>query len=290
MNKKCYLLLVVALVMVMAWSTSAFAWTVQNHPHNNNSQTAYDAAKILRGYYDITDAITGTSADRFLYWDVYYHMVGVDTFTIIKWWGGEIDSCETAAMCYDTRSGKCPKEMTLVWTDSLQQIIGVPQVVVTNCNSFDGGNHAFALANDWHAWDGAALPPAPGDGAGVPMGPIEVTNLAYTVIDVPYPMEQIDSSLFDDPGLDWISLGNHLIDPGEEVEFDIGPIPPGKFVLFGAEIEGGGTHTWHFGEFSTSEDIPTLSEWAMIIFAVVIMALMTYVVVRRRRSVQPTTA
>lgn len=42
--------------------------------------------------------------------------------------------------------------------------------------------------------------------------------------------------------------------------------------------------------FYVNTDIPTLSEWAMIIFAVVILALMTYVVVRRRRSLQPTTA
>jgi hypothetical protein len=53
------------------------------------------------------------------------------------------------------------------------------------------------------------------------------------------------------------------------------------------------TETLHFestNEMHPSSSIPTLSEWAMIIFAVVIMALMTYVVVRRRRSLRPTTA
>jgi hypothetical protein len=42
--------------------------------------------------------------------------------------------------------------------------------------------------------------------------------------------------------------------------------------------------------FVDPQPIPTLSEWAMIIFAVVIVGLLTYVMVRRRRRIQPTAA
>jgi hypothetical protein len=49
-----------------------------------------------------------------------------------------------------------------------------------------------------------------------------------------------------------------------------------------------------FDNFYTSSlppsGIPTLGEWALIVFAVVILGMMTYVFVRRRRGIRPTAA
>jgi hypothetical protein len=45
-----------------------------------------------------------------------------------------------------------------------------------------------------------------------------------------------------------------------------------------------------FGIGDIPSDIPTLSEWALIVFAVLIVASITYVLIRRRRRAYPASA
>ncbi len=291
MNKKYLFLLVIALVMVMAWSTSAFAidWTDNEYPINNTGQTVYDAVKILEGHVRILNAMTTVNSPGHGTFD-FYHVWYFGNFTVIKWWGGQVLPGQRASLCFKRPQGQKSTTIAIYFTDEHHNIVSGPVPVGTFGVVAQEGDFLLTIDNDWTHWVGDTIPPAPGDGSGAPVGPIDVGNLQYAVVDEEFTMAELNPDLLIDPGITWTPLGSFPLNPGESEEYNLGALPSGKFVVVAAVIEGMGAETEHLMQFSTTDDIPTLSEWAMIVFAVVIMALMTYVVVRRRRSIQPTTA
>jgi hypothetical protein len=142
-------------------------------------------------------------------------------------------------------------------------------------------------------WNGDVYPPEQGDGPGEPFDPILVSQAAYAFSDVELAMEQLNDSLWGPYStLEWVPLGpDYVAEYGEGIDFDIGSVPRATYVLVRSYLEGGGLESYEVVQISPDElAIPTLSEWAMIVFAVVILSLMTYVVIRRRKQIQPTTA
>ncbi|MFH2054683.1 MAG: hypothetical protein ABIJ61_01880, partial [bacterium] len=79
------------------------------------------------------------------------------------------------------------------------------------------------------------------------------------------------------------------LNPGQEIFFDVAGIDPGLPIYYYGETAPASEPTDVYPQldvFLVSADaIPTLSEWAMIIFAVVILGMITYVVIRKRRNI-----
>jgi hypothetical protein len=108
----------------------------------------------------------------------------------------------------------------------------------------------------------------------------------------------LDSMTVDNPmvtGLTWVGPFVDTLPgiPGESSEIITDPMPQEGGVLVRYDVVADGNVEAVFINQAVLEppgNIPTLSEWAMIVFAVVILALMTYVVIRRRKNIQPTTA
>ncbi|MCX6829517.1 MAG: IPTL-CTERM sorting domain-containing protein [candidate division Zixibacteria bacterium] len=129
------------------------------------------------------------------------------------------------------------------------------------------------------------------DFAGCPY-PTIIRNITFAVLPEEIPLDSLNAQNAHLASmLQPLATGPFTMDSvGDSVYFDIPtPIPFGSVVVY--RFEGGigspnefvdfGQHHW----VAPPGVIPTLTEWGLIIFAVLLVGFMTWVVVRRRRRV-----
>jgi hypothetical protein len=248
-------------------------------------------------------------------------MEGVNDFELILWgegltcddisdfyngWGIYYPGCQ---LCEDLGDGR----IMIRWYDPDNPIPfctyvhfgvrfypGSPDVFVESATWTIDGVPVGGIDLIWQTWVGTAECPV-GDIIWYPMGTPKATGpeppftveRKWAYVPEPIPLDSLTQGNSMLEGLDWSVPEIEIMDgtPGQNYEIWTPPLPQEGAVIFTYTVSGGRQIEMVFineAELQPPSDIPTLSEWAMIIFAVVIMALMTYVVVRRRRCVQPT--
>jgi hypothetical protein len=177
---------------------------------------------------------------------------------------------------------------------------GAPDVYAVTATWTVDGDPVGGIDAIWQTWVGTAECPVgdyiwfpmSGPKASGPQPPYTIERMwAYTPEVIPLDSLTQGNSMLE--GLDWSEPQIEIMygEPGENLEMWTDPLPQEGGVIFTYTVSSARQIEMVFinqAELEPPSDIPTLSEWAMIIFAVVIMALMTYVIVRRRRCVQPT--
>jgi hypothetical protein len=282
-------LLALTLVIVIAWSGTVLAdveaYDIQEMYHNGTGQTAYDLTKILEGDVQVDDFYGGIVFPEH---EVNHFCPG---YTFVHFWGDSIPDSGSTWACFNV-SGveEYAKVVSAFWTDENGNNIGPAGPATETSTHMWEGDVLLEVHHNNVVWDGD-YPPQSGDGPGTPWGPIQINEIYYTVSDSMYSLADLNEDLFTDPELVWIPLADVELYYGDTETYNLGPLPDNDVLIVRYAAEGDGQMSLEMYQIRISDvQIPTLSEWAMIIFAVVIMALMTYVVVRRRRSVQPTTA
>lgn len=125
-------------------------------------------------------------------------------------------------------------------------------------------------------------------------GPVEVANLQYAVVPEVIPVEDLSYDLEELP---WIlaDMPKFVLSPGDSIEV-VGPpeeseiadsvlVLRGMLVYQAACDDSTYIDTVPFAAeiFEETEPIPTLSEWGLIIFCVLLLGWMAWVVLRRQR-------
>jgi hypothetical protein len=289
-NTRHWLLVVVVLALfVLTTGSPVFAiWQVNQHYHNNmaDSATAYDLTKIIRGNVHIMNVALGTP---FTVFDSL--TFGFPPRTIFHWSGGVVPHCSWFHGCFQTDTR--PRSVAAFWTDSLGHKIGRAGPVHIFEITYNPVTQeaAFTLINDWQEWNGAGFPPQPGDDFGDYVGVVQVLDAKYALDDANRVLADLDSTLLVTPGIVWHPLAELIgpINPGDSLMqvVNVGELPPGRnidvyFAMQGPSGEG--AYDVVVLQRPTGV-IPTLSEWGIIIFGVVLIGFITWVFLKRRQVI-----
>jgi len=279
-NLRRWLLVASAMGMVFAWSITAHAHWYNQCYKNSTGQTAYDLTKIVTTNAAVTEAMKNHPFEKYVILSF-----GPRPWTFIHWYDGHVPPNGLASGCFVTEATEI-EVLGAWWTDSLGRFIGMAEKLPTvRILERPGG---VAMAQIGHVavdWTGAGFPPEPGDGPGDPLGPIEVTELNWAVIDRELPPEMLNDSLWGPfSHIIWQPLGDLLLSYGDSTVFDLGPQTPGNTILVRVNLANdGGYEVVQYR--MRGGDIPTLTEWGLIIFAVLLSAWMAWMFLRRRRRV-----
>lgn len=141
----------------------------------------------------------------------------------------------------------------------------------------------------WYDWTGLGWPPAPNDDFGDPLGPITGTDVYYGIIDVNRPLEELNEELYDDPDITWVQLADFQLSSGADpCSYNLGILSSTDFVLFRFVASAEGTQTETIHQFQPSPPIrrpPTVSEWGLIVMALLLALAGTIAIVRRKQQI-----
>ncbi|MCP4583861.1 MAG: hypothetical protein GY839_19800 [candidate division Zixibacteria bacterium] len=220
---------------------NAGGWVNQQLYHNTTEQTAYDLVTVLQGEWNVLAAIHMP----FPFHSVTYFPPPQD-YTVIRWWGAQVDSCTYANGCFTaeygniiTQAGKAV--ITSWWSDiNGQKTIEVPKVDGNAGWNPDLEGLHIEILHNWINWVGQGWPILPSDGPGEPHGPITLTDLYYAVTDIQRPMEELNDSLFENPSLAWIPLSDTVLNYGEIAPYNLGNLDSSDVVLVRFSISSEG--------------------------------------------------
>lgn len=256
------------MAVVMLWSCSAFAWNNQEHYQNKTGQTAYGLTKILAGTHSITDAIHTTFSNHTV-----IHSLGK---TIISWSGGTVPNNGSASVCFETKSGHKAPVVCVYWTDESGNMIGsipvmgsYPQASLRTVSGPGGPTVVATVTN------------AASQCGGTPQ-PIELSDIGYAFEDrEPYTMEELNCDLGGwtptDPAVCTLKVGLSK-------DFDLGTYTRGNLVRFMYRATVGTAQLDCEIVQSTVPLVPALTEWGLLVLAVLVLASGVWVVIQRKRT------
>lgn len=128
---------------------------------------------------------------------------------------------------------------------------------------------------------------SPGGGAG---STITISNAMYALVNIPIPLDSLNGFNASLAALltNAVPGGNTFsVSANSSVSRTISSVGPGKYIIFRYDVSApsdSGQVTDFVQVGPTFTAIPTLSEWALIIFSVLLLGLMTYYVIRRRQA------
>lgn len=296
MNTKRITIIIVTVTLftLLASGNPALAtWDVQEKCFNNTGQDAYDLTKIvvMPEGGAVTSAISNQLGDpnittypptvkpgsvSFIHWEVKYPPdVPVP--------GTPVPPDGWVWACFNV-SGQ-PKPANAFWTDQNGNIIGMAAVEVTASGERDEqGNVWVRVGHSWIEWTGRRWPPSTGDALGAPLGPITGTDVYYAITNVRRSLEELNEARYDDPDIKWERLADfRLTSGGDPASYNLGRLSNRDFVLlrFVATAERIRTETIH--QFQPPSEIPTVSQWGLIIMAVLLVSAGAIVIRRRQR-------
>jgi hypothetical protein len=125
-----------------------------------------------------------------------------------------------------------------------------------------------------------------------PDGPLGVFFPNFAVFDHAIPLDSLNElnpllaqTLQPVPGIDSFTVA-----PGDFYTIQVpGTVDPGQYVVLRYEVMGSaGAIDYVQFQVSPSGSIPTLSEWGLIIFSILLLGWMAFMITRRRRRSQVT--
>jgi hypothetical protein len=277
-NQKRRLLQAMAVtVLVVGFSTSAFAWNVQEHLTNLTGQNVNDLTKIVISAGGVTDAITNdfgapTISNGILYDSIHWGP------------GADLPPGGTTFGCFNVDTAG-PVLATSFWTNDgvIVGLAGVEVTVVEDLSGGGGGDLILDISNDWVHWGGTVWPAELGDDFGPPVGPIALTDVFYAYVNISRPMEELNADLNTDPSITWQPLPNMNLGSGAQDTFDLG-IPQDDVVLFRFVAAGAGLSTPTIHQFGEPV-VPVMSPWATGLMLVVLTTMgMLALFVRRHAT------
>jgi hypothetical protein len=263
---------------------------------------ANDFFKVFLGHIRV---IRATSSDWGPGTVHYYTILGVQ-FTFVRWESPnpllDVSACDYIGFCVSTHSNpKWWRAICGVWTWN-----GIP-VGWTGPLWWqwpwrrwinDAWRVTFHVQNGWKEYVGVDWPPLPdvpavGDYIACPT---IATEVHYALIDTLLPLEELNPDLWDgtnDPS--WQTLTDLTLDPQQRGSWDLGDLDLDQVVLVRMVLADAGcqpdidaaTEIFQFqvGEsIERADEIPTLSQWGLIILGVLLVGAATVLIVRRRRA------
>jgi hypothetical protein len=287
---KKLLLLSVAVVVLSAFlSAPAEACCIVNKDvHNGTGVPAYDVEIEISGLRDVVDHYDGYPGDyrfrQFATWQA-----GGKTY--LRWFDpvdpagnpGPIPDCEYVHIGYELNR-PAPYSHGW-WTDAAGNMIVNPP----NSGHIQQPSHYF-----WPPF--LPDPPQPfpatlvlrNDFEGCPY-PTIIANISYAVLPSEIPLDSLNAeNAYLASVLEPLADGPFEMLLGDSLAIPIPvPIPPGYVVVY--RFDGGFQSPNEFVDFGqhhwVGQEIPTLTEWGLIIFGVVLLGFITWVFLRRRRAV-----
>ncbi len=278
---KGFILVAVMTGVLMGCSATALAYDCQEWLHNDSGETAHDLTKILKGKHTIERTYPG---NKFKDVEVEYH--SQQDITSVHFSGGTVEHCSWTDACFNTKEGPPVEVIHAFWTDEYGQKIG--NVVGVGTNAYDSdGDVVVEVIHEWVDWTGTGYPIEPNDGPGAPMGPITITDVRYAITDTVRPLEDLNNDLLDPnltPELTWVDVNGVTLNYGQSMPYNLGPLEASSVVLFRFMATGEGHESVEMIQYR-EPIIPTVSEWGLIVMAVLLLTAGAFVIVQRRRRV-----
>lgn len=288
MNTKRITIIVVAvtLVTLLASGNTALAeWDVQEKCINNTGQEAHDLTKIVQGTGIVTSAISNQLGDPNI--TTHEPTVNPVALSIIHWGPGgtPVPNGGSVWGCFNAEGS--PEPAVAYWTDEAGNFIGYAAIEVTVTEERDDDGSVWVnIEHTWRDWTGTGYPPMPEDTLGEPLGPITGTNVYFGVTAVNRPLEELNEDRYDDPDITWEQLADFQLNSGgDTASYNLGRLSSRDFVLLRFVASGEGIQTETIHQFQPSPEVPTVSQWGLIVMAALLVSAGTIVIVRRRRRV-----
>jgi len=194
------LLPVLVATLALSVAPSVFAWTHNEHVHNNTGQTVNDVHKVLEGIWDIPEMMIATFPNTDWYVDP------VDSLTYLHWWGADLPHCEYAHTCFtaaDPVTGNAAPGGIIRRAYFTYDGVFVGDMGPSASADGRGEGDIFQL----HLGNFRRLEPNPPLPT-LPALPIEVTEIAVGFVNACLPIEDLvfEKMYGPDSGIDWILL------------------------------------------------------------------------------------
>ena len=293
MNK--YLSITAAFVL-LAWilPNSSQAREETKEVHNLSGEDAHDIKVVLEGHHTIDWDFKGFPHK--------WHFHGFQSWfegdnTTLKWRHprdgnnnpAPIPFCAKVHIGWGYEGEARHKILDMYWTDERQR--DIHKSVVWNVTARKPYYSPEAAKLEFHNSI------QPDDSLLIPYRSATISDIHYAYSD-----EQIDpdslnleNEYLNDVLLQYLP-GNYTIGPGDSVTVDL-PLPENEDVwiivryncnapgLPGSEGDTDSTDCVDFVEWRSTANIPTLSEWGLIILALLLLAIGTVALVRRRKAI-----
>ncbi len=281
MKANHFVMIAIFLCLMVFVSTTTLAYDVQQKYINTTGVTAFDLTKVLAGDVNVTNAIH----DKFAQHEV-KHPEGV--LTTIHWHDGQVLPGEWTWACFSVHPGRSAVVRSAAWTDANGTFIGPAGPAMSTRANYRGGRAYVDVSNQWVELVAAAYPIEDTIGVfGSPYGTVLVTDVYYSFADQMRPLEELNDALINSPPPDvnWVPLSPESIGDGLMAHWELGVCDIGQVVLFRFAAAGGGMNSQEIIQFQVDPTyIPSLTEWGLIIFGVLLVGLMVYYIVRRRKA------
>ncbi len=194
------LLMVLVLVTALGVTSGVYAWTHNEHIHNNTGETVNDAHKVLKGIWTVDRMMSTTFP--ITEWETQPTPTG--WVTILHWSGADLPCCEDADVCFtvsDPATGQLAPgaEIIRAWWTYDREFVGWISPVMSSKAVVNEGEFCFFLGNfNWQHLEVDSLP-AP---------PVFVTDIAVAFTNECLTIEDLNYETLYDPGstLPWQQL------------------------------------------------------------------------------------
>ena len=190
------LLIAVVFIAALGITSGVYAWTHNEHIHNNTGQTINDVHKVLKGQWIVSDMMATTFPNT--EWEQVF--VGGEWETHLRWWGADLPHCQTAHVCFeiiDPNTGALAPGAQIIsawWTRDGEFVAWMSPVL-----SAKGEVRVDEFCLEIGNFNMLDTIPAP---------PVFVTDIAIAFTDECVPIEDLTYEVMYDPGstLPWQQL------------------------------------------------------------------------------------
>jgi hypothetical protein len=193
------ILVTLVFVLALGMTSGLYAWTHNEHIHNNTTQVVNDVHKVLRGRWTVDRMMTDTFpfADWGVVWD------GTEWVTRLHWWGADVPPCQYAHVCFtvvDPATGLLAPgaEIKRAWFTYDEEYVDDLTWVISAVGAAEEELFCLYIGN-FRMLGVDSLAPSP---------PVYVTDIAIAFSDECIPIEDMTYEVMYDPGstLPWQQL------------------------------------------------------------------------------------
>ncbi|HWR83118.1 MAG TPA: hypothetical protein VN285_07435 [Candidatus Deferrimicrobium sp.] len=243
-------------------------WDVQEELHNGTGETATNLEKWLEGDVKIKDWYRGSKFKSFS-----YGYDATEDETKLKWSNGTVADSQWTWACFKTnKPGQVVQKYLPRWTyASGDSVIAGPGLSLGFIHVTQNNGH-LVISN------------TPQDGGPITIQTIDVGDVPAILSFAQLDYDSLSSVTWD------VSLTDQHVPLYDSLVFTSLDFPSEGSIVFRARVildDDPSNVVTYSGQYyvKSTDKIPTLTEWGMIIFCVLLFGWMAWVIVRRRRRV-----